>query len=194
MATKDKVAYWGNQQQYGSNGYYDQTANQQYTQDYNMTTAPPPPLPPTGSNTNVGSDIPTTVSESTSVVKDESSLAEELEEKKKKRKKSESSSPEKETKSSRDDGIPYEWAVELMKDYVPDLLENAPKMEIFFCILNESMAVGDRILVFSQSLLTLNLIERYLQRERVPRKEHCWAKNTNYFREFHKIIEKQNTN
>lgn len=86
------------------------------------------------------------------------------------------------TKSSRDDGIPYEWAVELMKDYVSDLVENSPKMEIFFCILEESIKLGDRLLVFSQSLLTLNVLERFLQRSKIPTTETHWAKNVSYFR------------
>uniref|UniRef100_A0A182J521 Helicase ARIP4 n=1 Tax=Anopheles atroparvus TaxID=41427 RepID=A0A182J521_ANOAO len=80
------------------------------------------------------------------------------------------------------DEIPYEWAFELMKGYVPDLLENSPKMEIFFCIMEESIKLGDRLLVFSQSLLTLNLIERFLQRNKIPGTEHFWCKNSNYFR------------
>ncbi|XP_052898483.1 uncharacterized protein LOC128305189 [Anopheles moucheti] len=80
------------------------------------------------------------------------------------------------------DEIPYEWAFELMKGYIPDLLENSPKMEIFFCILEESIRLGDRLLVFSQSLLTLNLIERFLQRNKIPCTESYWSKNSSYFR------------
>lgn len=85
-------------------------------------------------------------------------------------------------KSSREDGIPYDWAVDLMKDYVSDLMENSPKIEIFFCILNESIKLGDRLLVFSQSLLTLNLLERFLQRAKIPGTDSNWAKNVSYFR------------
>ncbi|XP_062552894.1 helicase ARIP4-like [Armigeres subalbatus] len=80
------------------------------------------------------------------------------------------------------DEIPYEWAFELMKGYVPDLLESSPKMEIFFYILEESIKLGDRMLVFSQSLLTLNLIERFLQRNKIPGTENNWAKNASYYR------------
>lgn len=84
----------------------------------------------------------------------------------------------------KDDGIPYDWAVELMKGYTPDLIENSPKMEIFFCILEESIRLGDRMLIFSQSLLTLNLIEKFLQANptAVTDTEIRWAKNTNYYR------------
>lgn len=85
-------------------------------------------------------------------------------------------------KSSRDDGIPYDWAIDLMKDYVSDMMENSPKMELFFCILEESIKLGDRLLVFSQSLLTLNLLERFLQKAKIPESDANWAKNVSYFR------------
>ncbi|XP_058466694.1 uncharacterized protein LOC131439558 [Malaya genurostris] len=80
------------------------------------------------------------------------------------------------------DEIPYEWAFELMKTYSPDLMESSPKMQIFFHILVDSIKLGDRMLVFSQSLLTLNLIERFLQKHKIPGTENHWAKNTNYYR------------
>ena len=88
----------------------------------------------------------------------------------------------KESKNARDDGIPYDWAVELMKDYVPGLLENSPKLNVFFTILNESVKLGDRMLIFSQSLLTLNILENFLHKYKVPNTDTFWAKNTNYFR------------
>lgn len=92
---------------------------------------------------------------------------------------------EKDTKV-KDDGIPYDWAIELMKNYTPDLIENSTKMEIFFCILNQIINLGDRMLIFSQSLLTLNLIERLLQANptKVANDEIRWAKNVNYYREY----------
>lgn len=55
-------------------------------------------------------------------------------------------------------------------------------MAVFFCILEESMALGDRILVFSQSLFTLNLIEDFLQRTNLPGRQEKWARNWNYYR------------
>ena len=88
-------------------------------------------------------------------------------------------------KSMKEDGnIPYDWAVTLMKDYVQDILENSPKLELFFCILNESIKMDDRVLVFSQSLLTLNIMERFLQRSKIPGKEFNWSKNQSYFRKY----------
>lgn len=85
-------------------------------------------------------------------------------------------------KLKEDAGINYDWAVELLKGYVPGCIENSAKMEILFCIVEESMALGDRILLFSQSLFTLNLIEEFLQRYQVPGHEEKWARNVNYYR------------
>lgn len=79
-------------------------------------------------------------------------------------------------------GIPYDWATELMKDYVPNLVENSSKLVVFFSILEESTKKGDRLLLFSQSLLTLNILEKFLQQNKVPLTENNWAKNVNYFR------------
>lgn len=189
----DNHQYYNNGDQYGAGmqsnnggGYYDQlnpVSSVQYPQTYAMN--------PTTTGNSAPNDIPTTVTDVTSqgqlkseMVKEGELKDEEEIDQKKVGDFKKTATPEKELKSSRDDGIPYDWAVELMKDYVPDLLEHAPKMEIFFCILNESLVIGDRILVFSQSLLTLNLIERYLQRNKVHGKEEYWAKNTNYFREY----------
>lgn len=85
-------------------------------------------------------------------------------------------------KSKRNDEFSCAWAVDLMKNYVPGLISNSPKMEIFFCILKESMHLGDRILLFSQSLLTLNLLEGYLKSSYVPGSNQFWTRNVSYFR------------
>lgn len=79
--------------------------------------------------------------------------------------------------------ITYDWAMKFMKKYEPGLIVNSPKMEIFFCILDESVRIGDRVLLFSQSLLTLNLIEKFLQANPMPGGETNWLYNTHYFRE-----------
>ncbi|KAM7342670.1 helicase ARIP4 [Cochliomyia hominivorax] len=78
--------------------------------------------------------------------------------------------------------ITYDWAMKFMKKYEPGLISNSPKMEIFFCILNESIAIGDRVLLFSQSLLTLNLIEKFLQANLIPGGDSNWTYNKHYFR------------
>ncbi|XP_030764140.1 uncharacterized protein LOC115888533 [Sitophilus oryzae] len=84
--------------------------------------------------------------------------------------------------SKEDGGIPYEWALELLKDYVPGKIENSAKMQILFCIIKESIALGDRLLVFSQSLITLDLIEQFLHASEVPGETYRWAKNVSYYR------------
>jgi len=39
-------------------------------------------------------------------------------------------------------------ANELLKDYVPGMLENGGKMVMLFNLISESLQVGDKILVF----------------------------------------------
>nr|XP_032510845.1 helicase ARIP4 [Danaus plexippus plexippus] len=76
----------------------------------------------------------------------------------------------------------YDWATELLKDYIPGIIENSSKMELFFYILNESIKLGDRLLLFSQSLFTLNLIEDFLERNYIPGTNRLWERNTSYYR------------
>lgn len=71
-----------------------------------------------------------------------------------------------------------------MKGYTPGDIEASAKMVILFCILEESMALGDRVLVFSQSLFTLNLVEDFLQKRNIPGKPEKWAKNWTYYRKY----------
>ncbi|VEN36357.1 unnamed protein product [Callosobruchus maculatus] len=84
--------------------------------------------------------------------------------------------------SKEDSGIPYDWAIELLKNYVPGCIENSAKFEILFCIIQESILLGDRLLLFSQSLITLDLIEQFLQARQVPGESVSWARNVSYYR------------
>lgn len=68
-----------------------------------------------------------------------------------------------------------------MKDYIPGVLENGGKMQILFTLIDESIRLGDKILVFSQSLLTLNLMEELLAKRDVPGTDEKWTKNKNYY-------------
>ena len=68
-----------------------------------------------------------------------------------------------------------------MKDYIPGVLENGGKMQILFSLIDESIRLGDKILVFSQSLLTLNLMEELLAKRDVPGTDEKWVKNRNYY-------------
>lgn len=124
---------------------------------------------------------------------------------------SESEDSEKEEKKNREEELAmvkkaeemtYDWATELLKDYIPGIIENSAKMELFFYILNESIKLGDRLLLFSQSLFTLNLIEDFLERNYIPGTNCPWERNTNYYRldgsthalEREKLINEFNTN
>ncbi|CAI9719372.1 helicase ARIP4 isoform X2 [Octopus vulgaris] len=80
--------------------------------------------------------------------------------------------------------LSLDWVAEIMKDYTPELLENGGKMVLLFSLIEESLKVSDKMLVFSQSLTTLNVIEDFLNRRQVPRPEmnENWCKNKSYFR------------
>ncbi|XP_026751515.1 uncharacterized protein LOC113511970 isoform X2 [Galleria mellonella] len=124
---------------------------------------------------------------------------------------SESEDSDKEEKPNREEELAmvkkaeemtYDWASELLKDYIPGIIENSAKMELFFYILNESIKLGDRILLFSQSLFTLNLIEDFLEKNYIPGTNCLWERNTSYYRldgsthalEREKLINEFNTN
>lgn len=70
------------------------------------------------------------------------------------------------------------------------VLENSHKMMVLFVIIAETLQMGDKLLVFSQSLSTLDLLEQFLNKVQVPRKPdqpdqlvtETWARNKNYFR------------
>lgn len=70
-----------------------------------------------------------------------------------------------------------------MSNYVPGLIENSTKFRVFFAILKETILAGDRLLLFSQSLASLDLIEEFLQRETVPGTDQSpWTNGLTYFR------------
>ena len=73
-------------------------------------------------------------------------------------------------------------AMELLKDYKEGLIECGPKVGFLKQLIEESVTVGDKMLVFSQSLFTLSLIEDFLGKWQVPGRDYNWAKNKNYFR------------
>uniref|UniRef100_A0A4W5PEA3 RAD54 like 2 n=1 Tax=Hucho hucho TaxID=62062 RepID=A0A4W5PEA3_9TELE len=84
--------------------------------------------------------------------------------------------------------ITYEWAKDIMSDYKPGILENSAKMVLLFHLIDESVRKGDKILVFSQSLSTLSVIEEFLAKRPIPagsaREGHNqnWLRNHNYYR------------
>ncbi|XP_075949419.1 helicase ARIP4-like isoform X2 [Anarhichas minor] len=87
--------------------------------------------------------------------------------------------------------ITYEWAKDILYDYKPGYLENSAKMMLLFHLIEESVRKGDKILVFSQSLSTLTVIEDFLAKRPVPpspntssrdRPNQNWVRNLNYYR------------
>jgi hypothetical protein len=78
--------------------------------------------------------------------------------------------------------ISYDWAADLLKDYKEGLMECGPKVMLLRHLLDECVLAGDKMLLFSQSLLTLSLIEEFLNHWTVPGRDYTWAKNKSYFR------------
>ncbi|KAF3689898.1 Helicase ARIP4 [Channa argus] len=85
--------------------------------------------------------------------------------------------------------ITYEWAKEIMSNYQTGVLENSAKMVLLFHLIDESVRRGDKILVFSQSLSTLTVIEDFLSKRPMPTslttsdtQSHNWVRNLNYYR------------
>uniref|UniRef100_A0A7E4VNB7 Helicase ARIP4 n=1 Tax=Panagrellus redivivus TaxID=6233 RepID=A0A7E4VNB7_PANRE len=58
--------------------------------------------------------------------------------------------------------ISYEWAEQHMATYSARRLENSNKLIAAFEIIRETTALGDKILLFSSSVMTLNLVEEML--------------------------------
>ncbi|XP_046840398.1 helicase ARIP4-like isoform X3 [Xenia sp. Carnegie-2017] len=77
----------------------------------------------------------------------------------------------------------------LLDEYETGVLQNGAKMVVLVEIIEKSVQLGDKILVFSQSLSTLSMIEVFLKKRAVPplpspfifQSEH-WERNKNYYR------------
>jgi SNF2 family DNA or RNA helicase len=52
--------------------------------------------------------------------------------------------------------------------YTPGNIESASKTRVFFTILEQCVEIGDHLLVFSQSLSTLDLLEELLEKRKIP--------------------------
>ncbi|XP_015246071.1 PREDICTED: helicase ARIP4-like [Cyprinodon variegatus] len=85
--------------------------------------------------------------------------------------------------------ITYEWAKDIMSNYQPGVLENSAKIVLLFHLIEESVRRRDKILVFSQSLSTLSVIEEFLSKRPMPQgivpsdnPNQNWVRNLNYYR------------
>ena len=83
---------------------------------------------------------------------------------------------------SEDVELNYDWANRLMEDYTTGIVENSYKMVVLFRIIDETILLGERLLVFSQSLCTLDVIEEFLNQREVPNKKKKFKKGVNYLR------------
>ncbi|CAG2167179.1 unnamed protein product, partial [Oppiella nova] len=70
----------------------------------------------------------------------------------------------------------WSFAADVVLNYTTGVIDNSNKMVVLFEIIDECMKIEDRLLVFSQSLFTLNLIEELLK----MKKE--WRLGRDYYR------------
>lgn len=87
--------------------------------------------------------------------------------------------------------IPYYWADKVMSTYVNGVLTNSHKMMVALAIIHETVKRGEKILLFSTSLLTLSLIEDFLREYGSIQMEDGlleWKRNSTYFREYLKFL------
>lgn len=61
-------------------------------------------------------------------------------------------------------------------------IELSGKFELFRAILNECESIGDKLLVFTRSLLALDYIEQWLERWSSRSSSTKWIKGADYFR------------
>ncbi|KAM4587679.1 helicase ARIP4 [Odontesthes bonariensis] len=85
--------------------------------------------------------------------------------------------------------ITYEWAKDILSTYQEGVLENSAKMVLLFHLIDECVKRRDKILVFSQSLSTLTVIEDFLTKRPMPQgiarsdsQNQNWVRNLNYYR------------
>jgi len=79
--------------------------------------------------------------------------------------------------------INYEWAQGMFGGYKAGMQENSNKLVLLMGILEESLKCDDRVLLFSQSLFTLNLIEDFLRGHRpASLGDTGWAAGDTYYR------------
>uniref|UniRef100_A0AAQ5Y083 DNA helicase n=1 Tax=Amphiprion ocellaris TaxID=80972 RepID=A0AAQ5Y083_AMPOC len=93
---------------------------------------------------------------------------------------------EKATVSLRSESPAKAWYKSLLSDGDAKIMEHSGKMVLLFEILRMAEDLGDKVLVFSQSLISLDLIEDFLKISHCARghslKEGSWIKNIDYYR------------
>ncbi|XP_068456969.1 transcriptional regulator ATRX-like [Clinocottus analis] len=91
------------------------------------------------------------------------------------------------TMSLRSQGLDECWFKNLLSKEDANIMEHSGKMVLLFEILGMAEEVDDKVLVFSQSLISLNLIEDFLKashdaRDPLYSKAGSWIKDVDYYR------------
>ncbi|KAL6738367.1 hypothetical protein Aduo_011922 [Ancylostoma duodenale] len=83
-----------------------------------------------------------------------------------------------------DQGLQYDWAEIAMASYKTGNIEHGYKMVLAMELLDATVRIGEKMLIFSQNLTALDLIEYYLSRRKLQTRTDTtvWMKSINYFR------------
>ncbi|EYC11148.1 hypothetical protein Y032_0052g2248 [Ancylostoma ceylanicum] len=83
-----------------------------------------------------------------------------------------------------DQGLQYDWAEVAMASYKTGNIEHGYKMVLAMELLDATVRIGEKMLIFSQNLTALDLIEYYLSRRKLQTRTDttAWMKSINYFR------------
>ncbi|KAI1716359.1 helicase ARIP4 [Ditylenchus destructor] len=84
----------------------------------------------------------------------------------------------------KDNSIKYEWADSIMQasNYESGVVENGSKMAVAMEIIDDTRKRGEKILLFSGSVLTLDLLEKFLKQRASDSDTFRWVKNVSYCR------------
>eukprot|EP00042_Codosiga_hollandica_P055491 m.779200 g.779200 ORF g.779200 m.779200 type:complete len:1424 (-) comp59130_c0_seq4:96-4367(-) len=80
------------------------------------------------------------------------------------------------------EGSHFQWAEPIFNTYTPGAAESSYKIVLLLRIIRQCILTGERLLVFSQSKLTLDFIEEILAKQFYPGTNKVWEKDTQYYR------------
>ena len=72
----------------------------------------------------------------------------------------------------------------ILNSYICGQLVSGIKFQVALTILDLCVTIGDKVLIFSQSLLSLNKLEEFLSQRFIPNTDEKWEKNVNYYRKY----------
>ncbi|CAF0777005.1 unnamed protein product [Adineta steineri] len=76
----------------------------------------------------------------------------------------------------------YDFANSILNSYICGQLINGIKFQVTLTMLDLCIEVDNKVLIFSQSLLSLNKLEEFLSQRYIPNTKEKWEKNINYYR------------